>query len=97
MVTIDSGAESAWPMSPLKEIPTLKIVREKKRFVPAKGQDTGHYGRKEVTFGVTKPPSCGKARHREGERGALPPECERRQDSEKKKTGRSYVIDIDGN
>ena len=51
-VTFDSGAEeSLWPISLLKEIPTLKIVGKKKRFVAANDQDNGHYGRKEVKSG----------------------------------------------
>ena len=70
-MTIDSdAAESVWPISLLKEIPTLKIVSKKKWFVAANGQDMGRYGRRGVKFGdegdakilsfevtdVTKPP-----------------------------------------
>ena len=38
-------------VSVLKEIPTLKIVGKKRRFVAANDRVMGHHGRKEVKFG----------------------------------------------
>ena len=47
-VTTDSGAEeSVWPMSLLKEVPTLSIVGKKKRFVAANCQELGLTAAKE--------------------------------------------------